>query len=154
MYSWFSRATRWRHRLARMFALLKFNENHVTKLIRKVHFIALLLIINYTYIYFMIFISHSLINTNIYNISNKQFKLRFLCTLFWDLLGICYFILYKFSSSLFVFCLQFLLMFQVCGDEEEIKRAVTMLPKALAASGVIYTRIDTLYTIHDLHSLP
>ncbi|ENN76291.1 ceramide-1-phosphate transfer protein [Dendroctonus ponderosae] len=46
------------------------------------------------------------------------------------------------------------LLKKVCGDEEEIQRAVNLLPKTLAASAVVYTRIDTLYTVHDLHNLP
>ncbi|XP_066141776.1 ceramide-1-phosphate transfer protein [Euwallacea fornicatus] len=46
------------------------------------------------------------------------------------------------------------LLKRVCGDEEEIKKAVNLLPKTLEASSIVYMRIDTLYTVHNLHDLP
>ncbi|XP_066251047.1 ceramide-1-phosphate transfer protein [Euwallacea similis] len=46
------------------------------------------------------------------------------------------------------------LLKRVCGDEEEIKKAVNLLPKTLEASSIVYMRIDMLYTVHNLHDLP
>ncbi|CAG9768305.1 unnamed protein product [Ceutorhynchus assimilis] len=46
------------------------------------------------------------------------------------------------------------LLKRVCGGIDEIQRAINLLPKTLAASTVVYTRIETLYSLHDLHNLP
>ncbi|XP_030751071.1 ceramide-1-phosphate transfer protein isoform X1 [Sitophilus oryzae] len=46
------------------------------------------------------------------------------------------------------------LLKRVCIEEEEIERALSLLPKTLEVSSIVYTRIDTLYTAHNLHDLP
>lgn len=46
------------------------------------------------------------------------------------------------------------LLRKVCGDEEEIRRALNILPKTLESTAIVFTRIENLYTINDLHSLP
>lgn len=45
--------------------------------------------------------------------------------------------------------------FQICGDNpEDIQNALDMLPKMLEITSNVFDRIDNLYTVHDLHSLP
>lgn len=44
--------------------------------------------------------------------------------------------------------------YQVCGEQEEIERAMELLPKALETTSIVFSRMETLYAIHDLHQLP
>ncbi|XP_076270212.1 ceramide-1-phosphate transfer protein [Rhynchophorus ferrugineus] len=46
------------------------------------------------------------------------------------------------------------LLKKVCGDAEDIQRALNILPKTLESTAIVFTRIENLYTINDLHSLP
>ncbi|XP_060518525.1 ceramide-1-phosphate transfer protein [Cylas formicarius] len=46
------------------------------------------------------------------------------------------------------------LLQRVCGKEEDVKQTLEILPNTLIATSVVYTRIDTLYSLHDLHNLP
>ncbi|KAJ3653353.1 hypothetical protein Zmor_012609 [Zophobas morio] len=46
------------------------------------------------------------------------------------------------------------LLRKVCGNEEDVKVALEMLPKTLEATDAVYVRIEALYTLYDLHSLP
>ncbi|CAH1176064.1 unnamed protein product [Phaedon cochleariae] len=45
------------------------------------------------------------------------------------------------------------LLKQVCG-EDNVQSAMDMLPKTLEVSSSVHQRIEKLYTLHDLHSLP
>ena len=46
------------------------------------------------------------------------------------------------------------IFFKVCGEVENIQRAMDLLPKTLEATSNVHTRIENLYTVHDLHKLP
>ncbi|RZC36085.1 AA permease and/or GLTP domain containing protein [Asbolus verrucosus] len=46
------------------------------------------------------------------------------------------------------------LLKKVCGEQEEVKAALDILPKTLEATAIVYERIEALYTLHDLHTLP
>lgn len=46
------------------------------------------------------------------------------------------------------------LFVRVCGDVCNIQTQLDVLPKTLEAISQIHSRIDSLYTLHDLHSLP
>ncbi|XP_026467671.1 ceramide-1-phosphate transfer protein-like [Ctenocephalides felis] len=46
------------------------------------------------------------------------------------------------------------LLKKVCGDEEDVQRAITVLPKMLSVTADVYKRTDDLYSNHDLHDLP
>lgn len=66
-------------------------------------------------------------------------------------------VLLKKVSSIFCLIIIYLLcklIFQVCGNEEDIKRAITHLPETLLSTSIVYKNIEDLYTIHNLHILP
>lgn len=47
------------------------------------------------------------------------------------------------------------LLKKVCGgEEEEVKRTLEILPQTLQTTTMVYERIDNIYAIHNLHSLP
>ncbi|KAK5647031.1 hypothetical protein RI129_005495 [Pyrocoelia pectoralis] len=47
------------------------------------------------------------------------------------------------------------LLKKICGEnEEDIKRTVTILPQMLDVTTIVFDRIENLYTIHELHTLP
>ncbi|KAG5878890.1 hypothetical protein JTB14_031548 [Gonioctena quinquepunctata] len=46
------------------------------------------------------------------------------------------------------------LLKRVCGGQEDIDRALKMLPKALETTLSVFQRIENLYTLHKLHQLP
>ncbi|KAJ8946250.1 hypothetical protein NQ318_004619 [Aromia moschata] len=46
------------------------------------------------------------------------------------------------------------LLKRVCGETENIQRAMDMLPKTLEVTSVVFNRIENLYAVHDLHTLP
>ncbi|KAB0797769.1 hypothetical protein PPYR_08762 [Photinus pyralis] len=47
------------------------------------------------------------------------------------------------------------LLKKLCGENaEEIERTITTLPKMLDVTTVVFDRIDNLYTVHELHTLP
>ncbi|KAF2886212.1 hypothetical protein ILUMI_19962 [Ignelater luminosus] len=47
------------------------------------------------------------------------------------------------------------LLKKICGDNsEDIQHALDMLPKMLEITSSVFDRIDNLYTVNDLHSLP
>ncbi|KAL1491134.1 hypothetical protein ABEB36_011776 [Hypothenemus hampei] len=46
------------------------------------------------------------------------------------------------------------LLITVCGNEEDIQRAIELLPDTLSVSNKVYDLVENLYTIHDLHRLP
>ncbi|GLV38257.1 uncharacterized protein CBL_12905 [Carabus blaptoides fortunei] len=47
------------------------------------------------------------------------------------------------------------LLRRVCGNtDQEVQRAIDILPKMLEVTTYVYDRIEALYTVHDLHGLP
>ncbi|XP_057670775.1 ceramide-1-phosphate transfer protein [Diorhabda carinulata] len=46
------------------------------------------------------------------------------------------------------------LLQRVCGDEETIQEAISLLPKTLEITSLVFNRLENLYTIYDLHELP